>query len=370
MEDLEWRARALIDLSSLRHNIGQIRLAAPQSRLMAVIKADAYGHGLHTVCRAVDQWVDGFAVATIAEGIQCRETQDTRPIIVLSEFWDQAQLALFDEYQMQPVVHNVVQAKWLHRYRGKPLSLWIKVDSGMNRLGIAQWDLGEIFSGLKTLKCVKTIRIMSHLANADILGDNTTTTQLDSFLAATNTFDCEKSISNSAGVMAWPETNLDWARPGLMLYGASPFDQSDELKFELKPVMQLQARLIAIKTIGSGEPVGYGGQFRTRRKTTIAMVGLGYGDGYPRLVDSRAVVLINGQKAPIIGRVSMDMITVDITDLTEVAVGNEVTLWGHGLKIEEVANWAGTIPYELMCKVTTRIPRIAVENSQNFSGTS
>ncbi len=205
---------------------------------------------------------------------------------------------------------------------------------------------------------------MSHLANADKFGDNYTNKQLTVFSSAVGKFKCEKSLANSAGMMLWPDTHYAWIRPGLILYGALPCGQdsadSARYKFDLRPVMQLQARLIAIKVIDANQPVGYGGVYRTRRKSRIAMVGFGYGDGYPYLVDARACVLIKGKRAPVIGRISMDMITVDITALVDASVGDEVTLWGHGLNVEEVADWAGTIPYELLCKVTTRIPRIAV----------
>ncbi len=362
--DSPWRARALIDLNSLQHNIIQIRTVAPRSRLMAVIKADAYGHGLETICRAIHNLVDAFAVATIAEGVQCRGVQDNRPVVVLSEFWRGMQLKIFEQYELLPVVHSLQQVDWLLGYQGKPLSVWIKVDSGMNRLGINLSDAGAVFSSLQGHKSISSLRIMSHLANADIIADEYTQTQLDAFIAATDSIVCEKSLANSAGVMRWPQTHYSWVRPGLMLYGAAPYDQRCDSNsgsgMKLKPVMQLQARLIAIKTIGSNQPVGYGGVFRTRRVTKIGMVGLGYGDGYPRLEDVRACVLIRDQRVPLIGSVSMDMITVDVTDLDSVEVGDEVTLWGHGLHVEEVAQWAGTIPYELLCKVTTRIPRLSV----------
>lgn len=363
--DCSWRARALIDLDSLHHNLSEIRRAAPQSQLMAVIKADAYGHGLETVCQAIHKQVDAFAVATIAEGIQCRQVQADKPVVVLSELWQQAQLQNFEQYGMHAVVHNEQQVKWLAEYRGKPISVWIKFDSGMNRLGVDADAVSTIYKKLQNASGIKNIRLMSHLANADVVGDDFTSQQLAVFKRVADKIKCEKSLANSAGVMGWPATHFSWIRPGLMLYGAATCrPQGDKIpKFDLKPVMQLQARLIAVKTIAAEQPVGYDGIFRTRRVSKIAMVGLGYGDGYPRLEDARACVLIANQRAPIIGRVSMDMITVDVTELDSVKIGEQVTLWGHGLSIEEVAQWAGTIPHELLCKVTTRIPRLPVKNS-------
>ena len=365
--DCSWRARALIDLDSLHHNIGQIRRAAPQSQLMAVIKADAYGHGLETVCQAIHQQVDAFAVATIAEGIQCRCVQAYKPVVVLSELWRQDQLQCFDQYRMHAVVHNQQQVKWLEEYQGNPISVWIKFDSGMNRLGVDADEVQAVYKKLQNLSTIKNIRLMSHLANADVIGDDFTNRQLEVFDRVADKIKCEKSLANSAGVMRWPATHFSWIRPGLMLYGATACkQQGDKIpKFDLKPVMQLQARLIAVKTIGPGQPVGYGGIFRTRRISKIAMVGLGYGDGYPRVEDSSACVLIANQRAPIIGRISMDMITVDVTNLESIKAGAQVTLWGHGLSIEEVAQWAGTIPYELLCKVTTRIPRLPVKKKDH-----
>ena len=335
---------------------------------MAVIKADAYGHGLETVCQAIHKQVDAFAVATIAEGIQCRRVQADKPIVVLSEWWQPDQLRYFAQYRLHAVVHNQPQIKWLEEYQGNPISVWIKFDSGMNRLGVDAAEVQAIYKKFQTLPAIKNIRLMSHLANADIIGDDFTHQQLDVFNRIADKIKCEKSLANSAAVMRWPATHFSWIRPGLMLYGAATCEPREDKqgnampKFDLKAVMQLQARVIAVKTIADGQPVGYGGVFRTRRISKIAMLGLGYGDGYPRLEDARACVLIGNRRAPIIGRVSMDMITVDVTDLDGVQAGAQATLWGHGLRIEEVAQWAGTISHELLCKVTTRVPRLAVNH--------
>ncbi|MCY3768008.1 MAG: alanine racemase [Gammaproteobacteria bacterium] len=355
--DDHWRAQAVIDLHSLYHNIRQVRLKAPNSRLMAVVKADAYGHGLENICTAAAAQVDGFAVATLQEGIICRALQPEKPIIVLSEFWHAGQLRDFERCDMQPVVHTPSQVACLAGYTGRPLSIWIKCDSGMNRLGIPMESLKEVYETLLSRKTVRRIRIMSHLANADIPGDEFTHHQLGVFRGHSRFARCERSLANTAGVMRWPQTHFDWVRPGLMLYGVSPFGREPDARVPLKPVMQLKARIISEKTVKRGQPVGYGGLYRTTRKTRVAMVGLGYGDGYPRVVDDRACVLVKHSRAPIIGRISMDMITIDLTELGRVGIGDEVVLWGPGLPVEEVADWAGTIPYELLCKVTPRIPR-------------
>lgn len=353
-----WRARALIDLAALRNNIDQVRKISHGVKLMAVIKADAYGHGLKTICSATHEIVDAFAVATISEGIECRRIQNSKPIVVLSELWKQSQLDQFEENNLQVVVHNREQIKWLQEYRGNPLAVWVKIDTGMSRLGINPHEVDAIYKILNSLPGISEIRLMSHLANADDVEDDFTDHQIQTFKKVTNKYDCEKSLANSAGALGWSESHYSWIRPGLLLYGASPLLKNRPNKLNLQPVMQLQSRIIAIKNIGINQPVGYGGKFRTSKASKIAMIGIGYGDGYPRLVNANACVLIREQRAPIVGRVSMDMITVDITDITNVKVGDEVTLWGHNLRVEEVAEWAGTIPYELLCKVTTRIPRI------------
>ncbi len=353
------RAWAVIDLQALCHNLSVVRQLAGHCRIIAVIKADAYGHGLSAITESICRQVDGFAVATLSEGILCRQAQNCRPVVVLSEFWRASQLAEFERYDMQPVIHSHQQADWLQAWSGKPLSVWVKFDTGMNRLGLPGHQLAKICASLQALESVRVVRVLSHLANADILDDRYTDRQLENFASACLSLRHEKSLANSAAIMRSQNTHKDWVRPGLMLYGVSPLvggEPADTVN--LRPVMQLKARLISVKFVDSGQPIGYGGLYRTRRRSRIGIVGLGYGDGYPWNVDARACVLIRGKRAPLTGRVSMDMIAVDVTDHEVAGVGDEVTLWGEGLPVEEVAGWAQTIPYELLCKVTSRIPRI------------
>ena len=361
-ENALWRARAEIDIQALRSNVARIKERVGEARILSVIKADAYGHGLDNVTAQIWADVDGFAVATINEGIQCRQIQSSKPVVVLSEFWCQQQLAEFEIWSLDPVIHNQAQLPWVLDYSGSPLNVWIKFDSGMNRLGIDPGDVEAMFNALKKNPSIAKIRVISHLANADMEGDGYTKTQAKIFLSTVRQLDCESSFANTAGVMRWPETHKDWVRPGLMLYGISPYEQNSAAgtgqAIKLRPVMSLKSRIISVKDVDTNQPVGYGGTFVTRRKTRIAMVGVGYGDGYPRVVNDKACVLLNNQRAPVIGRISMDMITVDVTDIVDVTIGDQVTLWGAGLTIEEVAGWAGTIPYELLCKVTPRIPRV------------
>ena len=332
---------------------------------MAVIKADAYGHGLAAITESTHQQVDGFAVATLSESILCRQIQDCKPIVVLSEFWHASQLADFEKYDIQPVIHSHQQVGWLQAWPGKPLTVWVKFDTGMNRLGIPGQRLVKTCTSLQALGSIRAVRVMSHLANADIPDDRYTDRQLENFESACLSLQYEKSLANSAGIIRRKDTHKDWVRPGLMLYGVSPFVDKEPGDVNLHPVMQLKARLISVKFVDRNQPIGYSGLYRTQRRLRIGIVGLGYGDGYPRNIDARAYVLIHGKRAPVTGRISMDMIAVDVTDHDAVEVGDEVTLWGDGLPVEEVAGWAQTIPYELLSKVTPRIPRIVTGDAQH-----
>ncbi len=367
-----WRAWAAIDLKALHHNVSVIRKLVPRCKILAVVKANAYGHGLPAITESIHGQVDGFAVATLSEGILCRQTQDCRPIVVLSEFWHASQLADFARYDMQPVIHSDQQVGWLQAWSGAPLTVWLKFDTGMNRLGIAARQLAQTCALLQGFGSVRTVRVMSHLANADIVHDRYTDRQLENFESACSAlpyeFSCEKSLANSAALLSRKDTHKDWVRPGLMLYGVSPFSDRGVDGVGLRPVMQLKARLISLRLVDSNQPIGYGGSYHTRRRSLIGLVGLGYGDGYPWNVDARACVLIDGKRAPLTGRVSMDMIAVDVTDHEPVSVGDEVTLWGDGLPVEEVAAWAQTIPYELLSKVAPRIPRIGTADGDSQHG--
>jgi alanine racemase len=243
------------------------------------------------------------------------------------------------------------------QYSGRPLNIWIKFDTGMNRLGIRVDQVRDVYQALRKNSSIGEIRLMSHLASADQQQDKFTGQQQQQFDHCVAQFDADASLANSAGIMMWPKTHYNWVRPGIMLYGVCPLDQSAGNP-QLSPVMRLQARIIATKDVDADETIGYGRTFRTTRQMRIAHVGFGYGDGYPRVVDARACVLVRGQRAPMVGRISMDIITIDTSNLDAVEAGDVVTLWGEQLRVEEVADWAGTIPYELLCKVTTRIPRV------------
>jgi alanine racemase len=348
--------RALVDTAALRHNLARARAMAPASRVMAVIKANGYGHGLVPVARALAS-ADGFAVARLDEGLALRNAGLTNPVLLLEGVFSPEQLASAAQQRLDVMVHSVEQLAMLEgRTGGEIVSAWIKLDTGMNRLGFRVDGFAAAYARLRRIANVAADpTLVTHLASADEPADPKTQLQLDTFAAATAGLPGERSIANSAGLIAWPATRADWVRPGLALYGVSPFDEDTGAGLGLRPAMTLHSEVIAMKDVAAGETVGYGGTWRAARATRMAVVAAGYGDGYPRGVPSGTPVTINGRRAPLIGRVSMDMITVDVTDLPAVATGDPVVLWGDGVPVEEIARLAGTIPYELICGVSQRV---------------
>ena len=363
-----WRARARIDGRALRHNLGRARQLAPGCRVMAVVKSNAYGHGLTEVARALAGRVDAFAVATLQEGIDCRAAAPAASVTILSGLQRPEDLTVCAQQRLHPVLHDEQHLQWVERHRAemKALNPWLKIDTGMHRLGIAPAQLSDAIARLQ--RCgVKRMRLMSHLANADDVGDAYTDMQLQRFKRATDELNAARSLANSAAVMKWPRTHFDWVRPGIMLYGGSPLLGVHGPALDLQPVMRLEAKLISVKRIRQGDTVGYGGDFTAPKAMRIGIVGFGYGDGYPRSVDrgdhgnhsnGGPAVLIDGKRAPLLGRVSMDMLTVDVSACDDARIGSTVTLWGDGLSVDEVATWNGGSAYELLCKISERVARV------------
>ncbi len=349
----------LIDTAALRHNLARVRALAPASRVMAVIKANAYGHGLETVAAALEH-ADGFAVARLEEALALRATGTRKRILMLEGALSGEQLAAAAREGIDLMVHAFEQLAMLEVHTGAdPVRAWVKIDSGMNRLGFRVEDFPAALERLAKIRCVAPAPVLvTHLASADEVASPQTGAQLAAFEATTRAVPGERSIANSAAILAWPTAHGDWVRPGLMLYGISPFPEGSGRDLDLRAVMTFQSGVIAVKTVKPGETVGYGGDWRAERPTTMAVVAAGYGDGYPRGARSGTPVVVNERRASLIGRVSMDMIAVDVTDLPPVAVGDPVELWGKSLPVEEVARWAGTIPYVLTCAVSRRVPRV------------
>jgi len=348
-------ARACINLRALQHNFQRVRQSAPQSRIMAIIKANAYGHGLVHAAQAMPA-ADAFGVASPEEGVALRETGFDRRIVLLEGIFTPEDIALVGGYRLDVVVHHVSQLEMLeHSQPARPIDVWLKLDTGMNRLGFEPDAATHISARLEGLDQVGTVRYMTHFACADDVEDSTTTTQLERFTDVLSPLAGERSLANSAAVLAWPDTHADWVRPGIMLYGASPLagKRADEL--DLRPAMTLKTQLIAINGCQAGDAVGYGGDWRCPEAMPVGVAAIGYGDGYPRHAGSGMPVLVNGKRAALIGRVSMDMICIDLRGHEQPGVGDEVILWGDGLPVEEVAEGAGTISYELLCGVNHRV---------------
>ncbi len=347
---------ARIDLDALRHNLGVARAAAAGRRVMAVIKANAYGHGLQRVCGALAS-ADALAVARVGEGLALRQAGCHGEIVVLEGCFDEQELHAAARSGLQLVVHHPEQLALLRVAQpDRPVHCWLKVDTGMHRLGFAPEAAVRAYAALAELAAVaERPRLMTHLANADDLDDPFTTEQLRRFQPLVARYGVATSVANSAGILGWPGCHGDWVRPGLMLYGASPLLGGRAAAHGLLPVMTFSARLIAINRLRAGDPVGYGGSWHCPEDMPIGVVGVGYGDGYPRAVPPGTPVLVKGQRAPVVGRVSMDMLTVDLRGIGTPRVGDPVTLWGAGLPAEEIAAAAGTIPYTLFCGITARV---------------
>lgn len=361
------KATASINLENVKHNARFSRAQAPLSKLMAVVKANAYGHGAHEIVRvlAEENLADAFAVARFDEALALRQTEKTRPLLILGGIYTNNELDSCLQHHIDVVVHQQEQVDLLCKHvtrRNAKINVWLKMDSGMHRLGIMPELYAKSFHALSALGFVNQVIAMSHFANADHQGNAHTQQQLDTFQriirSMPNADKIPYSLANSAGVLNWKSSHGSWTRPGLMLYGINPL--ADKESPDLKPVMSLQAPVISLRTIRSGEYVGYSLRWHAQRDSLIATIALGYADGYPTQIQTGTAVLIDGQRAPIVGRVSMDLITVDCTDLINVNTGDTATFWGedtHGniLTVEEIAQQANTIPYDLVSKIGGRV---------------
>ena len=351
-------ARALLSAPALRHNFERVRAYAPHAKVMAVVKANAYGHGLVWTARTLDA-ADAYAVVSVEEGAELRAAQIVRPICLLEGFFDPAELAAISRHRLTAVVHRVGQVLDIEQAKDvSGLEVWLKVDSGMHRIGFSPEQAADVAARLTGCPAVTKLRWISHFANAENSFDSATKHQIDVFLKLVDGLDAECSLANSAGIVAWPASHLEWVRPGIMLYGASPLIGRSAAELGLKPVMTLQSQLIAVHRRKKGEAVGYGGDWVCPEDMPVGVVAIGYGDGYPRHAPPGTPVSVNGARASLIGRVSMDMITVDLRTQPQARAGDPVVLWGQDPPVDEIAALAGTISYELLCCVTPRIPRI------------
>jgi alanine racemase len=349
-----------IDLTALQKNLGRVRRMASGRKVIAMVKANAYGHGIIRIAHALTG-ADALGVASVEEGLMLREAGIMQPVVLMEGLFYQEEIALAAQHDFTLVIHHIPHVEMLENAKiKKPFSVWLKLNTGMHRLGIDPAHTHEIYSRLQKLPVVKQpVGLMTHFAEADSISSDATPSQIKTFQDATHQLPGPRSLANSAGIIAWPDSHGDWVRPGLMMYGASPFPDKTGLDHGLQPVMTLWSRLIAITTVKKGGRVGYGGTWTAPEDMKIGVVGVGYGDGYPQFAQNGTPILVNGRECELIGRVSMDMLTVDLRNLSDAKIGDEVVLWGAGLPVERVARHSNSSAYEILTRMTPR-PKIDV----------
>ena len=347
---------AVIDLNALQHNLQTLKKTAPDSKILAVIKANAYGHGMVKIAQTLTE-VHGYGVARLNEALMLRNAGINKPIVLLEGFFEESNLSTLITKNLQSVVHSQEQVDAILKADlEKPLTVWLKLDTGMHRLGFHPEQFDIVYQQLQNSKNVQQpINLITHFNCADELNNPATTKQIKLFQQHIKTDSGLKSLASSAATLTRSESHYDMIRPGLALYGISPFAEKNAEEFNLKPVMTLKSRLIAVREHKAGESVGYGATWTATKDTRLGVVAVGYGDGYPRMAPHGTPVLINGRLVPLVGHVSMDMLTVDLGADCADKVGDDVILWGKGLPAAQVAEHIGTISYELITKLTSRV---------------
>jgi alanine racemase len=345
--------QAHINLSAIESNLGVARRAT-SARILSVIKADGYGHGLMRTAEALAA-SDGYALLDIQDALRLRDAGLRQTILLLEGFFSAEELPVIAEHRLSAVIHNAAQIAMLDAYpESGTLDVWLKVNNGMNRLGFPPQQVAQAMEQLRRHRAVREITLMTHFANADEARGVAEPLAMFNDVAAQHRV--PRSLANSAALLRYPQTHADWVRPGIMLYGASPFADTSAQQLGLKPAMTLSSRIIATQQLRAGDEVGYGALFRAEHDMRIGIVACGYADGYPRSAPNGTPLLVDGQRTKTLGRVSMDMLYADLSALPQADVGSRVVLWGEGMPIEEVAHAAGTVSYELMCALTPRVP--------------
>lgn len=350
---------ASLDLQALRQNLQVVRRAAPHSRVWSVVKANAYGHGLDRVWSALGV-TDGFAMLNLEEAILLRERGWKGPVLLLEGFFHADELALFDKYRLTTSLHSNWQVKALANAKlNAPLDVYLKINSGMNRLGFAPERVHSVWQQLRDIKNVGQLTLMAHFADAD--KPDGIDEPMRRIGQAAEGIDAPRSLANSAATLWHPQAHFDWVRPGIALYGASPSGQWRDIATSgLQPVMSLKSEIIGIQNLKAGETVGYGSRYRADQERRIGIVACGYADGYPRQAPDGAPVLVDGVRTGIVGTVSMDMLAVDLTPCPQAGIGSPVELWGNAIKVDDVASAAGTVGYELLTALAPRVPVVTV----------
>ncbi len=351
------RVTATVDLGAIRHNLARVRELAPASRVMAAVKAEAYGHGAVPVARAlVDAGADTLAVACMEEAQALLEAHVQAPIALLEGVISADEAALAAYEGLQVVVHDFWQIELLEAMpAASNIALWFKLDSGMHRLGFPLDAVPALQQVLRRHPAWRFQGWITHLARADETDSTATQDQIAAFDAALEAVPGPRSIANSAGLIAWPQARRDWVRPGLALYGASPLPGQTGADLGFRPALRLESRLLAVRSYPAGSPIGYGAHYICPQTMPIGVVAVGYADGVHRCLPNGTPVIIRGRRVPLAGRVSMDMISVDLRGVPEARVGDPVLIWGEGLPAEEIAHCAGTLAYELFCGLTNRV---------------
>lgn len=346
--------QATIHLSAFAHNLSVAKLAAPQSKVIAVIKANGYGHGLLNAAEGLKA-ADGFAVLSLDEALALRNAGYLQKILLLEGVFSADELFAVSQHQLSIVVHCNEQIEMLENAKLQhPVSVQVKINTGMNRLGFTPQHVDQALVRLETCSSVADVVLMTHFATADeALG---IASPLAIFKQVTAAYSNAQSMANSATILRYPEAHADWVRAGIMLYGSSPFAEKSAASLGLQPVMALTSQIISVQILEAGESVGYGHQFTATQKTRIGIVACGYADGYPRHAPNGTPVAVSGVLTQTLGRVSMDMMFVDLTHIPEAKMGAKVELWGHQVSVDAVAQSAGTISYELLCAIAPRVP--------------
>jgi len=347
---------ARIDSAAMRHNLGVARRCAPRSRVWAVVKANAYGHGLARAVKALD--ADGLALIEFEAALDLRKSGEKRPILLMQGFYSAAEIGPIAAHGITAVVHDAQQIEMIEKTRlPKKISVYLKLNTGMNRLGFAAEDLEDALGRLAP--SAGELTLMTHFADAD--GKRGVKWQLERFQAMSSGLAFPRSLANSAAILRYPDTHADWVRPGIMLYGCSPFADESAEKLGLKPAMTLSSGLVAVRQLRPGDSVGYGCTFAASEPMRIGIVACGYADGYPRHAPTGTPILVCGKRTRTVGRVAMDMLFADLSGIPEAAIGSPVVLWGEGLSADEVAARAGTVSYELLCALSPRVPVGAID---------
>ena len=356
--------KAIIDLQALRHNFVLAQSLAPKSNTIAMVKANAYGHGAVEVATALTTMASAFGVASIDEALELRQGGISQPIMLLEGIFERDEVSLAAHHNLWLMVENNLQLEAvINANLAQQVKVWLGMDTGMHRLGFQPDEIQSAYNALNNSRNVnEEIVLTSHFACADDLNSPATSQQIQQFDLYTPTSQKQQSASlaNSAAILGWPKAQRNWQRPGYMLYGNSPFSEPQKNADKLRPVMSFESAVISVRSISAGESVGYTANWTAQRDSIIATVTVGYGDGYPRQAANGTPVMINGVRCPLVGRVSMDMITIDVTDLAATAIGDRVVLWGPELPVNEVAIHCDTIGYELLTRMPSRVPRIYI----------